>query len=362
VASRHCGLPVAAAGANMKNRTRFVLITLAGLIVVAALAVLGLPSGAVRREVVVSARLQEVALDLQGRCGIHTSDDEGVATRPPDLAGRSSKDEARDLFLDVPEEDLAGDLARELFDEWASNHPTQAFNWAMAHSAETWGRSLVDVAIIRWAESDPVNALAWARKLPLGEFREASLAAVGHEAVRNHPLLAIDAASEVADPAVQDALVCRALGEWAARDPDEALRWAVDVTEPDFRQLTVASAAIASAERDPLGAALLVRKSMSPGAEQDRAITSVVLRWVQKDPMAAAAWVESFPDAPLRRDAVDALVNQWANNDPRAAGNWLEDLAEGDFRDVAIRAYARTVEQTDRSLADRWMQRVSRRP
>ena len=82
------------------------------------------------------------------------------------------------------------------------------------------------------------------------------------------------------------------------------------------------------------------------GEEQDRTAVSIVQRWVQNSPQAAASWVSQFPDIPLREAAVQNLLALWTAQDAEAAGNWLRELPAGPLRNLGITAY-------DQALADR---------
>jgi hypothetical protein len=137
------------------------------------------------------------------------------------------------------------------------------------------------------------------------------------------------------------------------------LAW-VNTGDPALRQRVTEQVVVASAVQDPVGAARIALQQMAPGGEQDRALVSIVLRWVQADPQAAAAWVVQFPEGGLRRDAAEGLVNLWADRDLNASGNWLLTLPAGDLRNAGILAYARTLERTDAELARQWALSVNR--
>ena len=109
--------------------------------------------------------------------------------------------------------------------------------------------------------------------------------------------------------------------------------------------------AVASAEQDGAAAATLAANALGAGDEQDRAAVSIVQRWAQNSPQAAASWVAQFPDIPARDAAVENLLALWTAQDAEAAGNWLRELPAGPLRDVGITAYAQALADRDRTSA-----------
>ena len=83
-------------------------------------------------------------------------------------------------------------------------------------------------------------------------------------------------------------------------------------------------------------AATLAAQALEGGDEQDRTAVSIVQRWVQKSPQAAAAWVAQFPEGPARAAALQNLLGLWAAQDAEAAGHWLLELPAGSLRDAGM--------------------------
>jgi hypothetical protein len=123
------------------------------------------------------------------------------------------------------------------------------------------------------------------------------------------------------------------------------------VPDPSLRQRLVAAVAVASAEQDGAVAATLAASALDAGDEQDRAAVSIVQRWAQNSPQAAASWVSQSPDIPSRDAAVQNLPALWIAHDAEAAGNWLRELPAGPLRDVGIAAHARALADRDRTPA-----------
>lgn len=269
------------------------------------------------------------------------------------LEGLSPEMAASLLALLSPEQ-LKGDAAQRLFDHWATARPREAALWATSHGDGETRQSFARLAAMRWAVADLDEAAAWSRSLPEGESRSEIMAAVASEAVRGDPHEALRLAEELPSGAKQDALILRALAEWAATEKQGALKWAEQIKDESLRQSITGQIAVASAETNSAEAANLVLQQMTPGVEQDRALVSIVQRWVQTEPEAAAAWVMDFPEGAIGQDAMDNLVSLWASKDLAAPGKWLLTLEAGKLRNAGILAYSQVLSRTDATAAERW--------
>jgi len=258
------------------------------------------------------------------------------------------------MLASLGPEDLKGEAARRLFDHWATANPGEAAAWAQGQADPETRQCFLNVAALRWAATDLSGAAAWARSLPEGNSRLEIMAAVGSEAVRSDPLEALRLGVELPAGTAQADLICRAAAEWAVTDRASAVEWVKQIEDEELRQRVTEQVVVASAEQDPVGAATIALQQMAPGGEQDRAVVSIVQRWVQTDPKDASAWVSGFPEGALGRDAMDNLVNLWADRDLVASGNWLLTLPAGELRNAGILAYSRVLSRTDAALAQRW--------
>ncbi len=258
---------------------------------------------------------------------------------------------AANLLAILKPEELKSGGAGRLFDYWATANPKDAAAWAQGQGDVETRQSFLNVAALRWAVTDLKEATTWARSLPAGDTKTEIMAAVGSEAVRSDPFEALRLGFELPAGAAKTNLLRRAASEWAVKDRDSAVQWAQQIEDKDLRQLVTEQVAVASAEQDPVGAATIAMQQMVPGTEQDRAVVSIIQRWVQTNPEHAAAWVREFPQCQLGRDAMDNLVNLWTDKDLVASGDWLLTLPAGELRNVGILAYSRALERTDAEFA-----------
>ncbi len=261
---------------------------------------------------------------------------------------------AATLLAEMNPQDLNGTAAQRLFDHWASANPTEAAAWAQVQGDLDLRQSLMNVAALRWAVVDLKGATTWVRNLPDGDLRTAIIAAIGGEALRADPVEALRLAAELPDSQAQTDLVCRAAAEWAVTDQNSVLDWSRKIEDEHLQQRVTEQIVVATVEQDPLASAHHALQLLPEGMVQDRALVSIVQRWVQTDPAAVSAWVSQFPEDKLGVDVITNVVSLWANNDLPASGDWLMKLPAGVLRDAGILSYVRVLERTDADLAERW--------
>jgi hypothetical protein len=220
-----------------------------------------------------------------------------------DISGEA----AGELFISLKPGERADEAARRLFDRWATVEPDRAAAWAQGQAGSGPGRFLLELAAIRWAESNLTDAIDWALGLSPAEGRNETLAAIGGEAVRSDPVKALILATELTAGPAQSDLILRASGEWAVTDPNGAMEWAGSIGDPALRQRVMGQIVVASAARDPLWAGLNALEKMEEGPEQDRAFTSIMMRWVQTDPAGAYEMVSQLADDEFRRNMITVL-------------------------------------------------------
>jgi len=93
---------------------------------------------------------------------------------------------------------------------------------------------------------------------------------------------------------------------------------------------------------------------LPPGKEQDRAVLTVIGRWVDTDPVAAAAWTTQFAEGSLREQAMSVVARYWGLRDWNATAGWLGTLPMGASRDAAIGSFITSADGYDIKLALEW--------
>ena len=154
---------------------------------------------------------------------------------------------------------------------------------------------MLETASLAWGACDPASAAQWARSLRDEAERTLALTNIAGEAVRSAPLLALDLAQSLPEPA-RNEIVPRAAAQWAAQDPAAAADWARQIPAESLRATTLAGIATA-----------LALKELPAGRLQSDTIVSIVQRWAQQSPSDAEAWVNQFPKSDLRDAAKENL-------------------------------------------------------
>jgi hypothetical protein len=162
-----------------------------------------------------------------------------------------------------------------------------------------------------------------------------------------------------------DLILNRVAQFWAAQDPDAALAWAAQLSNPNERNATLASALLQYGQSDP-------EKALAALGQYNLADETGALRgnlaqaWAEKDWVAALTWVQAHPASVLQQDqileklalvlaktspaeaadfvvanispgftqneAAISVLHQWGLQDLAAARAWLEQFPQGDLR------------------------------
>jgi hypothetical protein len=178
-------------------------------------------------------------------------------------------------------------------------------------------------------------AIEWLSNLPEGHRKEAATREVAYEAANENPQTALELAAGLPANPERDQLLDHAVSQFATSDARDATDWVLQIPDSSLRNRLLAAVATAAAEAHPAEAAALVATGIEDGEEQTRAVVAVVQRWVQTAPQAAAAWVEQFPQGPLRHAAAQNLLVIWSLNDHQAANTWLRTLPEAERADLS---------------------------
>jgi len=241
------------------------------------------------------------------------------------LAGLKTEDISAtlDLLKNAGPAGLGDDLSRRLVRRWAESNPQDAAAWVNNLPSGNQREAALDNLAIVWADSQLTNAISWGQSLTDEGERNRALTVVANEAVRTDPMATLQLAVGLPADSQRDDLIRRAAMEWASGNASNAVAWTEQIPDETLRAKVLAGDAVAWAEQDPQSAAILAVKELPAGRLQEDTVVSIVQRWAQQQPEAAAAWVAQFPAGPMREAAIENLVVQWAQKDPAAAQQWL---------------------------------------
>ena len=214
------------------------------------------------------------------------------------------------LFAAAEDSPAATALRIELLRRWATLAPADAAAWAESLPDGAARQSAVDQVAIAWSATDAQAAWDWSAGLPAGEARDAALLSLAYELAREDPALAFERSTQLAEGPDRVRLVEHAVSNWALADPQAALERVRELDDPALRNATLGRLATSWAESDPRGAATLAVDAMDAGPEQERAVAAIVQRWAQRDPAGVGTWVATFPDGPIKQNALEHIAEQ----------------------------------------------------
>ena len=245
----------------------------------------------------------------------------------------------------------AAEMSLLLVRRLAESDAPAAAAWILQLPDSPVCRDALEQVAIAWANTDLPAAAIWVHAMAEGDSKQAATLDIAYEAARTKPLAALELVSELLPTWQRDDLLIHAVSQWAETDSTTATTWAMEVADPALRQRLVACVAIVLAEQDAAAAVALAVNGLVAGDGQDRATVSIVQRWVQLSPQAAASWVAQFPDIPSRDAAVRSLLALWTTQDAVAAGDWIRGLPVGAMRDLGMAAYAQALADASRPPA-----------
>ena len=214
------------------------------------------------------------------------------------------------LFADGKVSPAAVALRLALLRRWATLSPADAALWAAALPPGAARHTAVESVALAWSAADAQAAWDWADGLDHDDAREAALLSLAYELARENPALAFERSAELAEGQDSFHLIEHAVANWALADAQAALAHVLEIDDFTLRNAALGHLATSWADSDPRSAATLAVDAMDAGPEQERTVASIVQRWAQREPEGVSAWVELFPEGPVKRNALEHIVAQ----------------------------------------------------
>jgi hypothetical protein len=260
----------------------------------------------------------------EGRCGKSFG---GTPSPLPSPPGEGTRAYVADIVVENTNGDNEANQrgADELSDiqTRAENSVTEAGTWAASLNDPATRRSALQAVAAVAAEQNLATATNWMGVLEREEDRQTVFQSIAYEAMRSDPMMALGLAAALAPSNDRDELLMQAARQWASADPYAAAAWVDKLPDETLRDQLLAAVFVADAKVDGEGAGANISKHLAAGPEQDRAAVAVVQRWGQSAPESAAAWVEQFPETPVKAAAIENLAAVWREQNPEAANEWV---------------------------------------
>jgi hypothetical protein len=225
--------------------------------------------------IVVSARDETLALVQRIQAALKTGEqaDHDLVFNQL-LAKLIEKDtaSAASLAESIPPGSPREEMLRRVAQQWTALDPSAAIRWAEALSNESERNSALTDVCFQLAQTDPQQAT-----------RVADVIGLGHQ---------------------PGAILENLVHQWATKDPTAALAWVSERPVGEEKDKMFSRVAIVLADTSPAKAARLVLDQIPAGEIQNEAVISVLYQWTKRDLPEARAWVELFPESPLRERAL----------------------------------------------------------
>jgi hypothetical protein len=205
----------------------------------------------------------------------------------------------------------------------------------------------------------PQDLLAEAETLEPSE-REKFLAAIAWDSIETDPQTAHRAFAKLS-PASPEKM--RLIQHYAMRlaeeDPEQAIEWALSLTNQTETTAALTHIAVALAEADPQRAASLLAEHGQPGHELNVAVVQVVQRWSARSTTEAADWVSRFSSGDARQAGVKVIAERWLPVDAPAAFAWLSGMKDAELRQETARAMEGVILQQPEETRAAWLQHAN---
>lgn len=137
--------------------------------------------------------------------------------------------------FELPEGKVRDEMLMAVTGEFVKREPKEAANWAATLEGEE-GVQIKQFIAGRWAKEDPIACLEWARKLPEGEGKSASVGEIVSEWTGQDPEAVYEFLNGMSYTSERDA----AVGAFSARisqdDPHSAIAWAEEIQDGEARR------------------------------------------------------------------------------------------------------------------------------
>jgi hypothetical protein len=156
-----------------------------------------------------------------------------------------------------------------------------------------------------WARKDPESALVWGQHQTNNAERSEVLTDVCFQIAQADSERAVTLAEKF--QLNKDAVLNNLAQQWATKDLITAQNWISAQPSGDQRDALATGMTFIWSQTAPADAAQFVAQQMAPGYAQDEAAMMVLHQWALVDSTGASAWVQQFPESPLRNRALNEI-------------------------------------------------------
>jgi hypothetical protein len=146
---------------------------------------------------------------------------------------------------------VKGSAMNEVAGRYVREDPEAASSWIAQFAAEEYAASAVAEVGKEWAEKEPLTAVTWLDNLPEGQGQKNGLNAAFGDWEDKDPVAAGEYLLTMAESPKRDAAIKGFAEGVAWQDPQIALAWALDITNPQIRGESITRVGHAYFRRNP---------------------------------------------------------------------------------------------------------------
>lgn len=256
-----------------------------------------------------------------------TGDTEAQEALTNELVALLTDANTADIIHALSPDEFNTPFGAKALERWLKIDANAAAHWIADRPDATEEHALI---VARQLKEDPAALNVYSASLSAGTWKENVLNYAALETVPQDPAAAVTLAQQMAPGDARMNAFETIAYDWFGRDLAAATAWAKNVEDPILRERLYAVGAKAIAVNDPdLAAGWLVTAVKTDGVLNETAL-GVVETWADQHPAEAANWVARFSEAGPRKTAIDLLLRHWLQSDPAAANAWIQTLPERD--------------------------------
>ena len=235
--------------------------------------------------------------------------------------------------------------------EWAKLDPTAALAWANSLSGNNQTNALRSI-ISELAGTDPTKAAQIASTLS-GDEQARAYGDIA-EKLATKDFASAEAFINGLPADSRSRALSDALNVLARTDPQAAAAKMASMAEGDDRDRAVSGIAEGWARQDPAAAAAWLSQQSSE--DMDDAVRSVVQSWAGRDSAAALSWIQSQPQGEVRDEAIGTYIWTSRNADPQSTIQLAESISDEGDRNRSVFMATRRWMQQDPAAATAYIQ------
>jgi hypothetical protein len=202
------------------------------------------------------------------------------------------------------------------------------------------------------ASKDPDKAIKMLEKIPSENQQNEALRKIGLRWAISDPNAALDWANQQTDPKVKSEILQGVIGGMAQKDPERALELAQSLPANE-REGRVDYILGVLSESDPEGA-VGYAMNLPSNKFTNMTISRLAGQWISSDPQGALGFYGSLTDPKLKEQVAGAMIDNLSKEDLAKSLDLLDTMPPGFFQNQALSRIGRNWAQTDQKAALDW--------